>query len=227
MSHQINITRIKAVYNALDKLKDEVVFVGGATVSLYSDRQAAEVRPTDDVDVLVQIASKWSYMALEEQLRSIGFKNVRDSNFVGRYTIKGLIVDIMPTDEKILGFSNRWYIKGFDNAIQYAIDEMHKVKIFSPPYFIASKLEAFKNRGKKDGRLSEDFEDIVFVLENRSTIWEEMKNAEPELYHYLFQSFSELFIHPHIREWIDSHSEMFSPPASFIILKDMENFIRT
>ena len=32
MSH-INVVRIKAVYNALDELKDKVVFVGGATVS--------------------------------------------------------------------------------------------------------------------------------------------------------------------------------------------------
>lgn len=33
MSHQKNITRMKAVYNALGALKDQVVFVGGATVA--------------------------------------------------------------------------------------------------------------------------------------------------------------------------------------------------
>jgi hypothetical protein len=31
-----------------------VVFVGGATVSLYADRIAAEVRPTDDIDILLE-----------------------------------------------------------------------------------------------------------------------------------------------------------------------------
>ena len=49
MSHRENITRIKAVYNALEELADQVVFVGGATVSLYGERPAGEVRPTDDV----------------------------------------------------------------------------------------------------------------------------------------------------------------------------------
>ncbi|MBA2330577.1 MAG: hypothetical protein H0V91_13275 [Flavisolibacter sp.] len=98
MSHHINITRIKAVYNLLGHLKDQVVFVGGATVSLYADRQAPEVRPTDDVDILVEIGSRWNYMELEDQLRKMGFQNVPDSKFLGRYTVKGLIVDVMPTN---------------------------------------------------------------------------------------------------------------------------------
>jgi len=38
------------------------------------------------------------------------------------------------------------------------------VKIFQAVYFIASKLEAFNDRGNNDGRMSSDFEGIVFVL---------------------------------------------------------------
>jgi hypothetical protein len=53
MSHHINIVRIKAVANALDSLREKVVFVGGATISLYPERQVFEVRPTDDVDVII------------------------------------------------------------------------------------------------------------------------------------------------------------------------------
>lgn len=37
MIHHQNITRIKAVYNALGHLKNSVVFVGGATVALYAE----------------------------------------------------------------------------------------------------------------------------------------------------------------------------------------------
>lgn len=55
MSHHINTVRIKAVANALDTLKEKVVFVGGATISLYPDRRVFEVRPTDDVDVIIEI----------------------------------------------------------------------------------------------------------------------------------------------------------------------------
>ena len=55
MNHQTNIVRIKAVANALRKLNEKVVFVGGATISLYPDRAVFEVRPTDDVDVIIEI----------------------------------------------------------------------------------------------------------------------------------------------------------------------------
>ena len=55
MSHHTNTVRIKAVSNSLDNLKEKVVFVGGATISLYPDRQVFEVRPTDDVDVINEI----------------------------------------------------------------------------------------------------------------------------------------------------------------------------
>lgn len=68
-----NIVRIKAVHNLLAELKDKVVFVGGATVSLYAQRETTAIRETKDVDILIEIASTWDYADIEEQLRKIGF----------------------------------------------------------------------------------------------------------------------------------------------------------
>src|SRR5580658_248842 len=99
MNHSKNLVRIKAVYNALGPLKDHVVFVGGATVAFYVDRMAEEVRPTDDVDVVVEIWTYKDYAALEEQLRKMGFENDRSSGIICRYKVQGIIVDIMPTGE--------------------------------------------------------------------------------------------------------------------------------
>ena len=83
MSHNENITRIKAVYNALGDLKNKVVFVGGATVSLYADRQATEVRPTDDVDILIEISSNWEFANLDQQLRIGVLKMMQRQNLLG------------------------------------------------------------------------------------------------------------------------------------------------
>jgi hypothetical protein len=44
-----------AVANALGDLNENVVFVGGATLSLYATRQVSEVRPTDDVDIIIEV----------------------------------------------------------------------------------------------------------------------------------------------------------------------------
>jgi predicted nucleotidyltransferase len=220
-----NIVRIKAVHDLLGNLKDKVVYVGGATVSLYAQREAPEIRETKDVDILVEIATNWDYAAVEEQLRKIGFKNDQNTKFVGRYILEGLIVDLMATDEKILGFSNIWYKEGFQTAIDHRIDDQVTVKIFDCPHFIASKIEAFKNRGEGDGRLSSDFEDIIFILDNRTSVWEEMEHTASPLKEYLKKEFKIFADSPYIEEWIGSHSSFYSPPSSYLILKDMKQYL--
>lgn len=107
MSHHINIIRIKVVANALELLKEKVVFVGGATISLYPDRRVFEVRPTDDVDVIIEILNYRERAELEEKLRMIGFQNDIDSGIVCRFKIQGIIVDIIPTNDPSIGFSNK------------------------------------------------------------------------------------------------------------------------
>lgn len=225
MSHRTNTERIKAVANALGALNEKIVFVGGATVSLYPDRQVFEVRPTDDVDVIVELLNYQNRTGLEERLRSIGFAHDIESGIVCRYRIQGIIVDIIPTNDSSIGFSNRWYPEGFIEAIDYAIDDQCAVKILSAPYFLATKFEAFKGRGRGDGRTSQDFEDIIYVLENRESIWEEMNHVGKEVRDYLRMEFQNLLANANHFEWIDAHVERGSPPASYSIVDALKNFI--
>jgi len=229
MSHHTNIVRIKAVANALSGLGQELVFVGGAVVSLYADRTTEEVRPTEDVDVLVEIYTRLDYSKLEEKLRGLGFIHDISASFVGRFLHEGLMVDILPLDEKVLGFSNRWYQEGFQNAIACPIDAQHTVRIFPAPYFLAAKLEAFKGRGKNstgeyDGRMSTDFEDMVYVWANRSSVWDELAAAPVVLREYLRQEFTVLLNHSYFEEWIDAHAG-YGASAAQIIIRSMKLFL--
>ncbi|MBL4651384.1 MAG: nucleotidyl transferase AbiEii/AbiGii toxin family protein [Flavobacteriales bacterium] len=224
MSHEINIVRIKAVANALATLKEKVVFVGGATISLYPDRKVFEVRPTDDVDVIIEILNYKNRVELEGKLRDIGFSHDIESGVVCRYRIQGIIVDIMPTNGASIGFSNKWYPEGFKQAVDYVIDERCTVKILSAPYFIATKFEAFKGRGKNDGRTSQDFEDIIYVLENRESIWAEINNASKEVKNYLRSEFIKILSNTNHFEWIEAHVERGSPPASYFIIEKLKKF---
>lgn len=208
MSHHVNIVRIKGIYNALGDLKDKVAFVGGATVSLYADYpQQIDVRPTNDIDVLVEIGTYGEYAQLLNKLSALNFHPDPASNVICRYKYQGLIVDIMPIDEAILGFSNKWYKEGFAHLQRYSIDSLTEVNIFTPPYFIASKMEAYKGRGGNDGRFSQDFEDIVFILDNRKTVWMELKEADRELTDYLKLEFMSMLANPHLDEWLSVHLE--------------------
>ncbi len=224
MNHHTNIVRLKAVSNALAHLKEKIVFVGGATISLYPDRPVFEVRPTDDVDVIIEILNYADRAKLEEKLRSIGFSHDIESGVICRYKIQGIIVDVIPTNDPSIGFTNIWYPEGFEHAIDYYIDEGNIIKILSAPYFIATKLEAHKGRGKNDGRTSQDFEDIIYVLENREVIWEELNNSGKSVKNYLRSEFINLLNNPNLFEWIDSHVERNSPPASYLIMDRLKNF---
>jgi len=155
------IKRIWEVAIRLDYLLKDVVFVGGSVVALYADDPAAdEVRPTDDIDIVVGISTRVGFSLFEEKIRELGFQNVTDANFIGRYKINEILVDVMPIEENILGFSNKWYKEGIEKSFLFEIDK--DIRLMPSHYFIASKIEAHNSRNKGDLRQSRDFEDIVY-----------------------------------------------------------------
>jgi hypothetical protein len=53
----------------------ELVFVGGCSTGLLvTDRAAADVRPTTDVDAIAEITSYVGYIGLSERLKKLGFR---------------------------------------------------------------------------------------------------------------------------------------------------------
>ena len=93
------------------------------------------------------------------------------------------------------------------------------IRIFSAPYFLATKLEAFVDRGENEGRFSSDFEDIVHVLNNRQPIWEEMKNADEPIKQYLKSEFAKLLDQKYIDECLQNGAREY-----FIKPSDMQQF---
>lgn len=219
-----NISRIKVVYTALGELAKDVVFVGGATVALYADRPAGEVRPTDDVDVLFEVLNYTAYAVLEAQLRSKGFEHDTASDVICRHMINGIIVDVMPTEESILGFSNKWYKEGFENSMTRLVEENYPIRLFQPVYFLASKLEAFKNRGGNEGRFSTDFEDIVYLLNNRSVIWDELHQAPENVKQYLKKEILALLENEYIEEWVSVHLDYNEQGRVRTIIGELTSF---
>lgn len=208
MSYHTNIVRLRSVANALGDWKNKVVFVGGATVSLFASRPlAVSVRPTDDVDVVVELVSTSEFYDLQEHLLKLGFKNDIESPIISRFLIQGLRVDFMPTNSSILGFSNPWYPDGVKYSMEHNMDNTGSIRIFTSPYFIASKLEAFNTRGMGDIYGSHDLEDIIFVLDQRDTIEDELATAEPKVKEYLRSQFTALLSNKSFEEALLGHVE--------------------
>lgn len=79
------------------------------------------------------------------------------------------------------------------------IENGTEIQIFTIPYFLASKWEAFKSRDALDFRGSSDFEDIVYVLENAENIEKELVNSPPQVKSYLKQELE--------NGWMDTSSK--------------------
>jgi predicted nucleotidyltransferase len=224
LGDSVNIERIRRVHNALEELSSTMAYVGGATVSLYRDRPAADARFTQDVDLVVELATYRDFADLEDSLRKKGFVNDIGSGVLCRYTIGSITVDFMPTRGDVLGFSNPWYPSGFAHSITYRIDESTDIRIFDAPHFLATKLAAFHSRGRGDGRTSSDFEDIVYVLKNRHSIWDEMSRAPMPVRNFLQTSFAELLAIRHVFEWFSVHMDPYERQMTDSIIRGLSRF---
>ncbi len=170
----INIAVVAQVAEALKELKEKMVFVGGAVVSLYTDDAAAdEIRPTGDIDMTINLMNFNNWNETQEQLALLGFYPDPMGNSICRYKYEDIPIDIMPAEDGPLGPANKWYKWGFDNLQTVKVKE-EEIQILPAPCFLATKFAAFSNRGK-DYRTSHDIEDIIYVLDNRINIVQEIE----------------------------------------------------
>ena len=182
-----NIDMLQTVADGLEELKDEIVFVGGAVAELYADDPASsDIRPTQDVDCTIELSSYREHTELEEELRTKGFANNTSQGApICRWIYQEIKVYVMPTGEDVLGFNNRWYQGGVENKISKTLPDGNEIFAFPPEYYIASKFEAHNDRGGDDLRQSHDFEDIIYILDNCTSILEDIRNADEDVKNYL------------------------------------------
>ena len=90
----------------------------------------------------------------------------------------------MPVDERILGYSNRWYPAAIETAQPFDIAG-HNLRVVTPAMFIATKLEAFRARGGNDVFASHDLEDIIAVVDGRPEIVGDIAAAADDVREYI------------------------------------------
>lgn len=194
-----NLEILELVANALGPVCDDVVFVGGcATGLLLTLARPDRIRITQDVDIIVQALTARDYHAIEDKVRVRGFSNdMRPGAPICRWVYGAVTVDLMPTVHDILGFANRWYPLAIETATTVTLESGLSIRLISAPVFIATKLEAFRDRGHHaDGQPdylgSHDLEDIITVVDRRPELLAECAASPPELRGYLAQAFSRL-----------------------------------
>lgn len=200
----INIGVVAEVAKALAELKNQMVFVGGAVVSLYADDPAAdEIRPTADIDMTINLMNFSNWAKMQERLAELNFYPDPFGHAICSYKYKDIPVDIMPAEEGPLGPSNKWYVLGFNDLWKITVKD-EEIQILSAPVYLATKFEAYNNRGG-DYRTSHDFEDIIYVLDNRISIVPEIENAHKEIKEFLKEEITKILSSKFLEEILSSH----------------------
>lgn len=208
-----NLEMLRVVVERLGGLADELVFVGGCTTGLLiTDPAASEVRPTDDVDAIVEAATYAQYTAFSERLRGAGFSNDTSEDApICRWIGGGVKLDVMPVTGEFLGFTNTWYEAAVKTAEPVTIAPGVSIRVVTPPYFCATKLEAFTGRGNNDFLASHDLEDLISVIDGRPELVDELRNAPDDVRKFIGAYIRDLI---GTREFLDALPGHLPPDAA-------------
>ena len=130
---------------------------------------------------------------------------------VCRWVAEGIVLDVMPTDPGILGFTNRWFRPAIAAAHVVALPSGAGIRVVTAPYFLATKLEAFDVRGGGDYLASHDLEDIVTLVDGRPEVVEEISRAGASLREFLAERFSALVS---VRSFVEALPAHLPPDAA-------------
>ena len=191
--HDPNLQLLETAARLLEPMLEEVVFVGGCVTGLLiSDPAAPGMRPTTDVDVIAEVYSYADYQALSERLRERGLvHDDREDAPTCRWRHENAVIDVMPIDEAVLGFANRWYQTAMTSAQTVPLSGL-TLRLITPVYFVATKFEAFHGRGAGDYLASHDLEDVMAVIDGRQELVNEVLSAPQDVRSYIQEKLAKL-----------------------------------
>jgi hypothetical protein len=191
----------------LGPVLDEVVFVGGATIHLWlTEAGAPPTRATDDVDVICEVATRVDYHRLGARLRERGLHEATGEPVICRWRSSDpqLVLDVMPTNPDILGFSNPWYEEAISTAATVTLDSGAEIRAAAPTPLVATKLCAWKDRGEGDLLRSLDVHDVLTLVDGRPELAAEVNAARTDLRAYVQEELAELMAEPYFDYALDS-----------------------
>jgi hypothetical protein len=190
LNKETHLEMLRKVARQLGDTGNLVVYVGGSVAGLFfTDPASNDIRATADVDLVADVGSRGEYWKLEEAFRDLGFKHVPE--VFCRWRLDDLLVDLIPPEEGIAGTgTNRWYLDAIRTSQEIDIGEGLSIRLVTPPYFVATKLEAFLDRGEEDYMASHDLEDVIAIVDAREELAEEITAADNEVRKFISELFA-------------------------------------
>lgn len=167
---QRNSELLSAMANRMGELRERVVFLGGAVLSLLiTDPDVRAVRLAKDVDAVFRWSDKKDLYAFEDGLWARGFEKCVGGS-VSRWLVNHMALDVLPASSATVGFDARWLDEAWKTATPVQLSDELSVKVVASPVQLAVKLVAFMSRGRGNYFASSDIADIVVLCGGRSQV---------------------------------------------------------
>jgi hypothetical protein len=142
-----NLAMPEDAVHKLTPFLDEIVFVGGVTLGLLiTDKAAAPIRGTNDVDVIAEIVTYADYIAFSERLREAHFtEDAEEKPVTCRWHNGALTLDVLALNEEVLGFTNIWYKPALRHAFVIILPRGKSIRVITAPFFLGTKIESFRD----------------------------------------------------------------------------------
>jgi predicted nucleotidyltransferase len=224
-----NIRRLEIISEALGDLNADVIFIGGACVQFYVENTDVVIfRPTMDIDLTIKAYSYKDFSDYNTKLSALKFTHdtSRGAPLI-RWKYRDITVDIIPDKASIVGYRDiQWFAEGRKTSKKYELPSGRSINILSLPYYIATKLEASDDRGRKDYLSDTDIEDIVTIFDGRDS-YDDILNAGGNVKTYLQEKFDILLKDPAFKSslpHIIGYDKTAAERANIVIHK-IENII--
>ncbi len=226
-SRETVLASLRPVAERLLNLERKFVFVGGSIAPFYvTDERITDFRPTKDVDVIVEAITRSRMHQIEEDLRKNGFRN--DPNVIHRFVLDGTLVDVLPVQSQEFDMLNRWYPTTFDTATPIGPAPGLEILVPTAPCFLATKLEAFVNRGQGDFLASKDIEDVLSIIDGREEIIGEVADSPSEIRGFLSGTFGMMMGIQAFRDSVEGNISPAKPreEALLVLVDRLEQIAR-
>jgi len=171
---------------------ERFVFAGASILPLFLDAAfAGALRRTKDTDVVVPVLHYAEWSRLRDALVAVGFRERADVRMPRQilFWLGDIQVDFIPARMSEFGMKDRWLSLGYDLA---EADELENGETFlrlPVSAWLAAKIAAFEERGRRDILMSKDLEDIAMLLIGRRTLAADVNGASGEIRAHIVEAF--------------------------------------
>jgi hypothetical protein len=117
----------------------------------------------------------------------------------------------MPIDPDILGFSNPWYEVAIATAATIVLNSGAEIRAATPVLLVATKLCAWKGRGRGDLLRSLDVHDVLTLVDGRRELMDEIQEASEDLRTYIKGELIDLRAEPYFDYAVEGATASYGP----------------